>query len=244
MSTLGHYLEDEGLATTIVSLVRLHSETTKPPRSVYVPFELGRPLGPPNNPALQRGVLEQALGLLERDDGPSIIADFEFDGNIAEMDTDWSPPADPASAVDLSDVAAAAKALMDELTALRSAYDQAKSMRGRSTVGVAKLEMADIAGHIASFLNGPHEESPRDDLSAAMVLRFGSDDLKAYYAEAAAANGEPSSWQIGNWFWRQMVAGQVLVALRAAALETENKRFRTVGGAFLVPRIWVAELEL
>jgi len=241
---LGHYLEAEGLATTIVSLVRLHSETTQPPRSLYVPFELGRPLGSPNDPALQRRVLESALALLERDDGPYVLADFEHSDDVAELDQNWVVPSDVPVCIDLSDVDGVLKLLQDEVSWLKPAYDNAKALRGRTTVGVAQLSMAEIAGHIASFLKGPHEKSPRDDISAAMALRFGADDLKAYYYEAGAASGQPSSWQLGTWFWRNTVAGQILIALRVAALESDDKRFHIVCSSFIVPRIWVAELEL
>lgn len=241
---LGHYLEAEGLATTIVSLVRLHSETTQPPRSLYVPFELGRPLGSPNDPALQRRVLESALALLERDDGPYVLADFEHSDDVAELDQNWVVPSDVPVCIDLSDVDGVLKLLQDEVSWLKPAYDNAKALRGRTTVGVAQLSMAEIAGHIASFLKGPHEKSPRDDISAAMALRFGADDLKAYYYEAGAASGQPSSWQLGAWFWRNTVAGQILIALRVAALESDDKRFHIVCSSFIVPRIWVAELEL
>lgn len=241
---LGHYLEAEGLATTIVSLVRLHSETTQPPRSLYVPFELGRPLGSPNDPALQRRVLESALALLERDDGPYVLADFEHSDDVAELDQNWVVPSDVPVCIDLSDVDGVLKLLQDEVSWLKPAYDNAKALRGRTTVGVAQLSMAEIAGHIASFLKGPHEKSPRDDISAAMALRFGADDLKAYYYEAGAASGQPSSWQLGTWFWRNTVAGQILIALRVAALESDDKRFHIVCSSFIVPRIWAAELEL
>ena len=66
MGGLSHYLESDGLATTQISLVREHSETMKPPRAMWVPFILGRPLGQPNDPAFQRRVLRGALELLER----------------------------------------------------------------------------------------------------------------------------------------------------------------------------------
>lgn len=237
-------MEAEGLATTIVSLVRLHSETTQPPRSLYVPFELGRPLGSPNDPALQRRVLESALALLERDDGPYVLADFEHSDDVAELDQNWVVPSDVPVRIDLSDVDGVLKLLQDEVSWLKPAYDNAKALRGRTTVGVAQLSMAEIAGHIASFLKGPHEKSPRDDISAAMALRFGADDLKAYYYEAGAASGQPSSWQLGTWFWRNTVAGQILIALRVAALESDDKRFHIVCSSFIVPRIWAAELEL
>ena len=115
---------------------------------------------------------------------------------------------------------------------------------GRSSVGVSKLTIEEIAEHILSFLDGPHEDSPREDLSAAMVLRFGADDLKAYCMEAASHGGTPSSWQLGNWFWRDTVAGQILISLRAAALDHDDKRFNIVGGKFLVPVVWITELKL
>lgn len=244
MSVLGHYLEAEGLATTIISLVRLHSETTQPPRSLYVPFELGRPLGSPNDPILQRRVLESALALLELDDGPYVLSDFEISDDVVELDQNWVAPSDVPVRIDLSDVDGVLKLLQDEVSGLKPAYYNAKALRGRTTVGIAQLSMAKIALHMASFLNGPHENSPRDDLSAAMVLRFGADDLKAYYYEAGAAFGQPSSWQLGTWFWRNTVAGQILIALRAAALESDDKRFQIVCSSFVVPRIWAAELEL
>ncbi|SVE14489.1 uncharacterized protein METZ01_LOCUS467343, partial [marine metagenome] len=73
---LAHYLEEEGLATTQISLIRPQTENTKPPRALWVPFELGRPMGAPNDPEFQKKVLRAALELLDRDDGPVLIEDF------------------------------------------------------------------------------------------------------------------------------------------------------------------------
>lgn len=244
MSVLAHYLEEEGLATTILSLVRLHSEKTKPPRTLFVPFELGRPLGPPNNHVVQRDVLEQALGLLESDDGPSLISDYGHINIGAEPDENWSAPATDASGLVMPDANDVLRKLNDEIEGLSSQYALAKEARGRTTVGLAKLTMDEIAAHIVSFLDGPHESSPREDLSAAMVLRFGVDDLKAFYAEAASHGGSPSSWQLGGWFWRDTVLGQILISLRADAMDHSDKRFNIVGSKFLVPRIWIDELNL
>lgn len=241
---LAHYLEEEGLATSVVSLVRLHSETIRPPRSLFVPFELGRPLGPPNNHALQRKVLERALGLLESDDGPSLITDFDQSIDGTEPDESWSPPATAFSNLEVADVRDLARKLKAEIETLAPDYASAKKTRGRSSVGVARLTIDEIAEHILSFLEGPHESSPREDLSSAMVLRFGVDDLKAFYAEAASHGSSPSSWQLGNWFWRDTVAGQILISLRAAAMDHSDKRFNIVGSRFLVPRVWIDELNL
>ncbi len=244
MSVLAHYLEEEGLATTILSLIRLHSEKVEPPRTLFVPFELGRPLGPPNNHALQREVLEKALGMLVSDDGPSLITDFGPNNVRAEPDEGWSPPATAFSDLDMADVADVGRRLKDEIETLVPSYELVKKARGRSTVGLAKLTFEEIADHILSFLDGQHQSSPREDLSAAMVLRFGVDDLKAFYTEAASHGGSPSSWQLGNWLWRDTVLGQVLISLRAASMDHSDKRFNIVGSKFLVPRIWIDDLNL
>ena len=56
MGALGHYLEEEGIATVGISLIRPQTENTKPPRALWVPFELGRPFGPPSDPEFQNAV--------------------------------------------------------------------------------------------------------------------------------------------------------------------------------------------
>jgi hypothetical protein len=67
-----------------------------------------------------------------------------------------------------------------------------------------------------------------------------SDDIKALYGEAAQAEGSaPSARQIDTWFWRQTVAGQLLIALRAVAMASENNALKTVGGRFFVPAYWL-----
>ena len=47
MGGLAIYFEEEGLATTQISLIRIHTERTRPPRALWVPYELGRPIGVP-----------------------------------------------------------------------------------------------------------------------------------------------------------------------------------------------------
>ena len=64
MGALGHFLEEEGVPTTQISLVREHTAAMNPPRALWVPFILGRPFGVPNDPAFQRRVLLAVLGLL------------------------------------------------------------------------------------------------------------------------------------------------------------------------------------
>ena len=97
MSALGHYLEEEGIATVAVVLIRPQAENTKPPRALWVPFELGRPFGPPNDPALQKRVLLDALNMLVEGGGPVRIIDFPDDDPRARPDPAWQPPFKPAT---------------------------------------------------------------------------------------------------------------------------------------------------
>ena len=55
--------------------MREHTETVRPPRALWVTFELGRPLGIPDDAPFQRRVVKAALDLLARTDGP-LIADY------------------------------------------------------------------------------------------------------------------------------------------------------------------------
>ena len=75
MSALAHYFETAGIPTVVIALIREHAEAIRPPRTLGVPFEMGRPVGAPEDPAFQRRVLSAALALLERPSGP-VLEDY------------------------------------------------------------------------------------------------------------------------------------------------------------------------
>lgn len=75
MGALAHYIEPKGISTTQISLIREHTEIIRPPRALWVPFELGRPLGSVKDSAFQTRVLKRALNLLELSSGP-VLEDF------------------------------------------------------------------------------------------------------------------------------------------------------------------------
>jgi hypothetical protein len=70
-------IEKAGIPTVSVSLLREVSEKVRPPRTLFVPFPFGYPLGKPNQPALQHQVIEASLNLLTKPDPLPILADFE-----------------------------------------------------------------------------------------------------------------------------------------------------------------------
>ena len=69
-------LEVAGVATVGVSLCQEITQRTRSPRSLYVPFPFGYPLGKPLDPELQREIVMQALELLEAPGPPPVEADY------------------------------------------------------------------------------------------------------------------------------------------------------------------------
>jgi hypothetical protein len=239
VSALGHYIEEEGIATVAMSLIRPQTENTKPPRALWVPFELGRPLGPPSDPAFQTRVLLAALRMLERDNGPVVIEDFPDDDPRAQPDPGWQPPnvTKPPTAASGDALAAMLEA---EIAQLHDAHRRWIARGGRTTVGLTGLPIAATGLYIAEWLRGKSPSSPRDGFSAPLMLRFAVDDLKAHHLEAGAANPDrPSSRQLGDWLWNETAAGASIHAVREMCLGSEDERLKLIGGNFLVPALRV-----
>lgn len=237
MSALGHYLEEEGIPTVVISLIRAQTENTRPPRALWVPFELGRPFGPPGDPAFQKRVILAALRLLERERGPVVIADFAEDDPRGRSDPAWRAPLAKSELRNASAPMLATE-LETEIANLEGSYRQAVAKRGRSIVGLSGLSIAAVGAYIAGWLRGEPQDSPRPNMSAVLTLRFAVDDLKAYYIEAALAGpGKPSSKQLGDWFWDETAAGAAIFALRRIYRTNEDERVATIAERFLVPGV-------
>ena len=226
MSALGHYLEEEGIASVAIALVRPQAENTRPPRALWVPFELGRPIGPPSDAAFQKRVILAALGLLEARRQASLIVDFPDDDPREAPDPGWRAPSNPAPA----------EAFEAEMRALAPLYAQSCTERERSTVGLSGLPPAEFGAYIAAWLRGENLPSPIDGMSPLLALRFAIDDLKAYALEAAiAGRTRPSSRQLGDWLWNQSACGAAIRALRERLIAA-GEREQAVA-AFFVPAV-------
>ncbi len=232
---MAHMLEERGLATTVVALVLAQVEKTRPPRAVMTPFMLGRPFGEPNDPPFQRRVLMQALGLLERADGPVILEHFPDDNPSWTDRADWVPAVSVAALGACGTAAEWETAFRAELAVVVPGWERFKARFGRTSVGLAGQDVSAWAGFATSFLDGALPTVALHD-TPALALRFLSDDIKALYGEAVQAEGgSPSARQIDLWFWRETVAGQLLIALRTMAMGSENSALKAVGGRFFVP---------
>ena len=229
-------IEKEGVATVVIGLIRPQIENTKPPRAVWVPFELGRPFGPPSDPAFQRQVIRTALTMLVENGGPVRIVDFPQDDPRGKPDSGWRPPiaAAPAGLA----APALAQAFETEIERLAPAYERSVARRRRSTVGLLGQPIAEAARYVAQWLAGEAPPSPIADMSPPLALRFAIDDVKAYALEAGLAEpAHPSSRQLGDWLWNETAIGQAFFALRQANLNATDERLKLIAGNFIVPSV-------
>lgn len=240
MGALGHYLEEQGVATTQISLVREHTEVMQPSRALWVPFMLGRPFGAPNVPEFQRKVVLAALRLLEADAGP-LLQDFGEDAPAAAETSDIEGFACPVNLSrpkpEHSGEANVAESLLDELSQLLPWHDLAVKRLGHSTVGISGLSIEEAARYLASHLDEPAPPPYDAGISAAEALKRACDDVKAFYYEAAGAQpGNPGANEIATWFWKQTTAGRVFLDLRDVCRTRADSGMQALGRSLLVPR--------
>jgi hypothetical protein len=234
---LAHYLEEEGLATTQISIIREHTVTIKPPRALWVPFDLGRPLGEPNDAGFQTRVLTAAFALLDEKEGP-VLKDFPEEAAYMADQGPWACPVNlSAPGEDLSEEGELMAAFKIEMNQLRNWYDIAVEKRGRTTVGVSGVELDDLADFISAFLNKELPENPNPDYLLPHTLNLATDDLKAFYTEAVTAQpgstGTPD--QLADWFYGRTAAGRLLYAIRDKGVQSEDGFLRIVAGALIIP---------
>ncbi len=193
-----------------------------PSRSLWVSFEMGRPLGVPDDAEFQLGVLRSLLGLFERESGP-FIEDYPHDAPMtAESDAAWSctlplPPLPEAS----TPAEALKQALLQEVGSLAPWYNESIRRMDRTTFGLSGLtaeSMPEIAAFLADVASGENPEPPSglsEPLPAGM--RYMAEDAKAYYTEAAKEQPgslAPIGTRMWTWIYHETRMGQVFYDLR------------------------------
>ena len=241
MSGLGHILENEGLSTVSISLVREHTERIAPPRALWVPFEFGRPLGVPGDAGFQHRVLVAALNLLELESGP-VIADYPEnvpDSAPSEDGEGWVCPVHLQPPVADAGDEALISALLTESAELRPWYDIGLERRGRTTFGASGLDIAECGRFLGDFLYGDGGPATDrwPDSRVGDILKIVLMDVKTYYLEAALARpGRASSRELEDWFWGDTAAGRVFLALQRHCAASDDAFIATLGRQFIVPR--------
>ncbi len=227
------------MPTTGISLIRPHTETIKPPRALWVTFQMGHPLGTPDDPAFQKRVLMVVLEMLEAPGEPPVLVDFPEDEPENDEITVLSCPVNFAqSAAETGETDPLGVAFRREMTAMRPWYDMAVNKRKRTTVGVSGIGLDALGDFIYAFVKGEEPENPRDDIPLIYTLKNAVEDLKSYYNEGITAQpgqAGASSQVLQDWFWEETVAGKVLLALKKACEASPDKMTSAFGGHFLVP---------
>ena len=227
------------MSTTQISLVRNHTETIKPPRALWVPFELGRPLGIPNDADFQNRVILAALKLLEAKEGP-VLEDFPEDAPLSAADqgpvacpVDFSTPKEA-----LTDMERLLSTFHEEASQMKTWYDLAKEKRGRTTAGSSGLSQEQVMDFIADFIKGEAVDNPLPNILLSSALKMAVEDLKAYYFEAVTNQpGQPTDSQtLSDWFWGQTTAAQVINKVREVCMASDDEKLALAGKMLLIPR--------
>ena len=204
-------LEEAGLPTVNVALVREHAERVKPPRALAVPFPFGMAFGRPNDADLQRRVLREALALLSIAETPVLAAWPEEETGSVELlqsshvEREAPADADPA----------------DELARLRPYYERwLADNGGRTAMGLSRVPARRLRA-VARFLQACERGDQAADLEerpsetpVPQFIRYAVDDLKAFYYEARMAQRpNDDRAELHRWFWGRTAAGRLVAAL-------------------------------
>lgn len=216
--------------------MREHAEAIRPPRSLWVPFVLGRPLGVPNDPAFQRRVVVAALWLLQRPSGP-VLEDYPEDAPAIDVEDSQEGMACPISfASDMSDATLLRK-VEAEISQLRVWHDLAVQQRRRTATGVAGVSFEEAAAFVAAWAAGTPAPAFRGDILPIDALRLACDELKTFYSESVMAQpGTHTVESVQDWFWGQTAAGELLFELHARTLQSRDALEKHFADNNLVPR--------
>ena len=220
--------------------MREHTEVIRPPRALWVPFMMGRPLGAPNEPEFQRRVLLAALQLFEEPSGP-VLRDFPDEAPVALGSDDTQGAACPVNFSRPKAIGkgehALAQAFAEEIAQLQPWHDLALEQRGGSTGGLSGLTPDAAGAFIVSFLGLHPAANYRPEQTLGQSLKYACDDLRTFYEEAATAQpGHLSATDLEDWFYFGTTAGEVLRELQRVWLGSDDKSVRLFAELTLIPR--------
>jgi hypothetical protein len=201
-----------------------------------VPYELGRPLGKPNDKDFQNRVLRACLELLSADSGP-VLEDYPEDVPAEAANDDMTGMVCP---IDLpappSDDSELVQNLLTEIGQIAPWYQIAVQERGRTTVGISTLDIEDAARFLVDFIEDPTTTSIVEKFKTGPLLKFVCEDLKAFYSEAMSAQpGMSSSLAVENWLWNDTVLGKTLWKFRDENLDHPDAYTQYFARRSLIP---------
>jgi hypothetical protein len=240
VGALANFIERAGVATASISLIREQSEVVRPPRALWVPFALGRPLGSADDPEFQKQVMRAALGMLATATQPT-IEDYPIEAPEEAEPGEWVCPVSFPVKEDESITAR----LVAEVTRLAPWSAETRAARGRTLFGVTgaapdQIEaVARALGTIAD--HGNLAEPPAVGIEwkfdMPVLIRHLADDLRTFYHEAIAAQpgpGAPNHAALNDWIFSGTALGDALQAV-AEHLTEDGSPMSVLVRGLLIP---------
>ena len=238
MSAVGRYLEEAGIPTVQISLIREHTAAFNAPRALWVPFMLGRPFGAPGNAPFQKQVLQEALKLLELDQEP-VLRDFLQEAPPDALGQQSQQLVCPVSFPKYGKVGSLQERVLEEVGQLKAWHQVGARSRSRTTLGVTGASPDRLAEFVLSWLGeAPEQVLQNAAHTAATSLKFATDELKAFYYEAKLAQpGQHSAKSLQDWFWFDTSGGEALFALRLKLAAIGDPAFKGLATLSMIPRV-------
>ncbi|MEQ9450660.1 MAG: hypothetical protein RJQ07_03660 [Pseudomonadales bacterium] len=216
----------------MIALVPQHAEKIAPPRTLAVPYPLGRPFGVPGDAAFQHRILDHALSLLSRTDGPVFVTHAEDAPAIAGTEDAWVCPVNFADASNDNSIASQ---VHEEMALLRPWHDQ--GLADTVPRGLSGLTATEAVDFVAGFVPvNDDEATPEVDRATAEQLKHAVEDIKTFYNRAAV--NQPGSIDVQaleDWYWGETQAGRLVRDVRLALLDHPDKVVAITAGLLLVP---------
>jgi hypothetical protein len=225
-------LEEAGMSTIAISLIREHTVAIKPPRAVFVPFPLGLPLGHPGNAVEQQAVLDLAFSTLDAAEGPVLV---EY------VDPGAPEAGSPLQASDVEVTAAARELdLATEVTLMRRYWEQRYAATGRTAVGLTGIpppRFRGIVRFLQTFLTDETADTPDRPAGTPIptFIRLCVEDLRVLYAEARLqSHPHESSSERQRWLLGETALGVFLRQLKDRMEASDDPKIKA--GAFGIAR--------
>ena len=223
-----------------ISLIREQSESVQPPRALWVPFALGRPLGSAGDPDFQKGVIRSALNLTQTATEPT-IEDYPIEAPEEAGPGLWACPVNFPTPEDMSLTAR----LIAEIRRLAPWALETRRARGRTLFGASGAEPDQyelLAEAFASIAESGNVSAAPDfgvdwSFEAPMLIRHMADDLRTFYHEAIAAQpgpGAPNHAALSEWIFGGTALGEAVLAIADHLTAVDETPFYMVRG-FLIP---------
>jgi hypothetical protein len=222
---IARVLEERGLSTVALSLVREHSVRIKAPRAVWVPFPFGISVGHRNDVREQRAVLDLAFSTLAATEGP-VLLDF-----VAADRAERAAPIQ-ASGVEVEaqartiDFAAEVEATRDRM--LQRADQHPKT--GLS--GIDPHDFGALARWLERYAAGEESDFPGRPVDVELLpfIRFAVEDLRVMYAlDRMHASPDESSDDRQLWLLGSTAFGIFLRTLRDYLEASDDPKVQAAG---------------